>query len=305
MGAAFLYQAAETPNQRVERDANISCGLIGQGFGRAPHPGRWPANQLNKRVKFTVTDYLRKVVQEYWYIDEKGILSLVAQCNEYLEEERSYVKSKSNEKKTGLHLAIKAIAAIFGSVNVKTDISQNISRGFQETTKIIKRAEQHLSDLIDKLNQNGQLSFFKNINELLLAKEAELPLFCIASIDFLLDKEYYLEKDESYSLLLPNNNLSNNVSDLIKKEKFVLFKANIEEHSFPALNWQRVVLGASLEKWMCIRIDNGIPDFGKTSHLGIILRESLSSPIKIKFLGHVTKMGTSLYIKPYAIWDIS
>ncbi len=36
-----VYQLSFTiVTQRVERDANIRCGLTGQGFGRAPHSNR-------------------------------------------------------------------------------------------------------------------------------------------------------------------------------------------------------------------------------------------------------------------------
>jgi hypothetical protein len=176
-----------------------------------------------------MSDYLRKVVKEYWYLDEKGVLSLISQFNDYLEVEKTHVKSKSKGRKAGIHLALKAIAAIFGNASVNTDIEQNISRGFQETTKIIKKTEQYLSQLIDQLNLSGQLYFFENINELMVKKEEDLPLFCVASMDFLLDKEYYLERDEFYSFLLPSSNLSNRVMELIKKEKFVLFKAQVSD----------------------------------------------------------------------------
>jgi hypothetical protein len=252
-----------------------------------------------------MTNYLDKDVKNYWYIDEKGVLSLVSQCNDYFEEEKTSIQSSSKARKSSLNLAIKALAAIFGSASVNTNIEQNISNGQQQAYRFTKKAEQHLDQIIEYLKKRGQLSVFNEVENFIDIAEENLPLFCIASISFYLDKEYYLEHDESYSSLLPNNNLSSQITELIKIEKFILFKADLDKCLLPSHKWQRVVLGASLEKWLSVRVDsNGAPSFGKTSHLALLLRESVSSPININLLGHVTKMGTSLYIKPYAIWDI-
>lgn len=251
-----------------------------------------------------MTKILGKSLKEYWYIDEKGILSLVSQCNEYLEEEKASQQSTSKERKAKLHLAIKALAAIFGSANAETDIEQNIANRHQDSIKYIKRTEQHLENVIKYLLDNNQLTEISNIDQLIDLDQDMLPLFCVARINFLLDKVYYFEKNPHVSLL-PNNNISSQIVELILKEKFILFKADIGQCKSISSKRQRVVLGASLEKWLAARIDsNGSPYIGRTSHLSGILRESVTSPINIKFFGHVTKMGTSLYIKPYAIWDV-
>lgn len=247
---------------------------------------------------------LGKSLKEYWYIDEKGILSLVSQCSEYLEEEKASEQSTSKERKTKLHLAIKALAAIFGSASADTGIEQNIANKQQDSFKYIKRTEQHLKNVIKYLLENNQLTEINNIKQLIGLGQDRLPLFCVARIDFLLDTEYYFENNPHVSLL-PNNIVSSQIVELILKEKFILFKADMGQCKSISNKWQRIVLGASLEKWLAARIDsNGAPYIGRTSHLSGILRESVISPINIKFLGHVTKMGTSLYIKPYAIWDI-
>ena len=252
-----------------------------------------------------MTNCLDKDVKNYWYIDEKGVLSLVSQCNDYFEEEKTTTKSTSEERKPGLNLATKAQAAIFGSASISTNVEQNISKGQQQAYRFTKKAEQSLDQIIEYLKKVGQLSVFNGIEQFVDIAEENLPLVCMASISFYLDKEYYLEHDETYSSLLPNYNLSSHISELLKKEKFILFKADLEKCLFSSNKWQRVVLGASLEKWESVRLDNnGVPSFGECSPLAIILRDSVSSPININLLGHVTKMGTSLYVKPYAIWDI-
>lgn len=133
----------------------------------------------------------------------------------------------------------------------------------------------------------------------------KLPLFCIAELRFNLDDDYYLEKTDPYILLSEKKCPTNYLIELIKKEKFVLFKADLPIEFSCRQKWKRVVLGASLEKWPSVHIDDeGNADFGRTSHLALLLRASVESPVSLNFLGHVTKMGSSLYIKPYAIWDI-
>jgi len=89
-----------------------------------------------------MTSCLDKDVKNYWYIDEKGVLGLVSQCNDYLEEEKTTTQSTSKERKSGLNLAIKAQAAIFGSASISTNVGQNISKGQQQAYSFTKKAEQ-------------------------------------------------------------------------------------------------------------------------------------------------------------------
>ncbi|MFH1019903.1 MAG: hypothetical protein V1782_04705 [Pseudomonadota bacterium] len=252
-----------------------------------------------------MTNSSNNKIRTYWYIDEKGILSLISQCTEYFEEERTIEKHKSQDKKSGIKLAIKALAAIFGSASAEANIEQIISSRQQQTVRNSQKIEQHLNKLTNYLINHNQIYVFDSIDTFLEIEENKLPLFCMAEFKFCLDDDYYLEKTDPYVSLSEKAHPTNYLLDLIKKEKFLLFKMDLNGDSSYHQKWNRVVLGASLEKWLSVKIDNeGNADFGRTSHLALLLRESIGSPISLNFLGHVTKMNTSLYIKPYAIWDI-
>lgn len=244
-------------------------------------------------------------IKNYWYIDEKGVIALIAQCKEYFEEERVIAKHKTQDRKASFKLAVKALAAIFGSASADAGIEQNISRGEHHAFRFSQKTEQQLNELINHLIDSDQVCFFENIVAFLEIKKEKLPLFCIAELRFTLDDDYYLEKTDPYVLLSEKKHPTEYLVELIKKEKFVLFKAELPIEFSYGQTWERVVLGASLEKWPSVHIDDkGNADFGRISHLAILLRGSVESPVNLKFLGHVTKMGSSLYIKPYAIWDI-
>lgn len=251
-----------------------------------------------------INQFTRKIhlLNNYWYLDSDGIRSLVSQCSDYLQLEKSSERSDSKAGKIGIRLAVKALAAIFGSASINTHLEQNTSIANQESYKFIKETENYLDELLKYLKNSKQLFSYKTIDEFLTIDEKSLPLFCIAEMPFLLDKDYYLEKSDPYSLLFETHQFD--VCDHVKKENFILLKGDLECNP-DVTRWRNIVLGGSLSKWTNVYKDkDGNSNFGLTSHLGILLRESVSSPINFNFFGHITKMGLSLYIKPYAIWNI-
>ena len=130
---------------------------------------------------------------------------MVSQCTDSFKNETTSVNTISKERKTGLNLAVKALAAIFGSAEAKTNIEQNTSTVIQESNKITKKVEQHLVQLVNYLKESNQLHYYYDIDQLLVIKEEFLPLFCIAHIHFYLDKEYYLETHSCTAFLRKRN----------------------------------------------------------------------------------------------------
>ena len=241
----------------------------------------------------------KKGTRTYLYLDHKGIVSLVSQCEELREQGRAGMNAPLTGKELGLQLAVKSMGAIFGSENSK-NYELYITTAGHPTKTASKKAEQFLNQVTDYLKEQKGLVTLEKIDEFLAIAETALPLFCMASLKFRLDTIFYLESSMARAMTAGDKD---GIIALIIKNKFVILRADLEGALRHKSNWQKITLGAGLGKWCSVYLnEGGHPEFGKTSPLADLLRASIDGPITLSFFGHMIKAGTSLYIKPFAIW---
>ena len=239
--------------------------------------------------------------KSYWYLDEHGINSLLSQCNDYMKKEIKIENLTNSERNKGFKFSIGSISAIFASLSADADISHKQSSGRREILTLQKSDEQKLNDLIENLTSLKQLKIFESQDDFITISNKDLPLFCIASLKFKIDKEFYL-KDISHPKKITEAEIFPlKIMERIAEEKFIVLNVIYSGQR----DWKKITLGGSLRKWESVRVDeNGIPSFGRTSHLFFLLSGAVDSTIELSFFGSVTKINDGLYIKPYAIWNI-
>jgi len=238
-------------------------------------------------------------IKRYWYFDHQGIASLDFQSKEFRDAKRQG-KGSIKGKQLGLQLALKAMGEIFGSARAKSFALYSTAGNHSVTDPVGKNAR-HLNKLLKYLTDRDALVLIERVDDFLKTEETALPLFCIARLKFLLDTKFYLESSMARSA--PHGD-KEGIIDLIIRNKFVVLRADLDESSTRRPRWKRITMGAGLVKWAFTHLnENGNPEFERSSDLAGLLRTSIDQPILRDFFGHVIKAGTSLYIKPFAIWD--
>ncbi len=243
----------------------------------------------------------KKKEKKFWYLDHTGIMGLVSQCERFTKEGRTVAKGALKGKELGLQLAVKSMGTIFGSESAKTYEMYSGTTGRKKPEYSAENTEQLLTRVTNYLKRKKGLVSFKGVDEFLKIDEAALPLFCTASLRFFLDSKFYLESSMARNV---TDGIKNGIVELIIKNKFIVLRADLEGVPLNHAKWQKVTMGASLAKWTSVYLnEKGNPEFGKTSDLALLLRTSIDEPIDLGFFGHMIKAGTSLYIKPFAIWE--
>ncbi len=236
--------------------------------------------------------------KDFWYLDHQGIRGLEFERKEFSRKDRASENGSLKGKKLGLKFAVKAMGEIFGSERAKSYALYSASSGRHGSPD--KGMEQTLNRVMNYLAGQDALVSVAEIDELLGIEETALPAFCTAGLQFLLDTKFYLESSMARTVTQGDKD---GIIELIMKNKFVVLRADQGGSSLRRPRWQRITMGAGLGKWASVYLnEKGNPEFGKPSALDTLLRTSIDTPVRLNFFGHVIKAGTSLYIKPFAIW---
>jgi hypothetical protein len=225
-----------------------------------------------------MTQELRRFI----YLDPEGIRSLYAQLSEFSERERraSEQKKKSTSGKGQLNL--KVIAGLFGG-SAETELTQSRDSEVLTERKLIKEDEQKLVEIETALSERGSLLEVNTINILAYISVDRLPAFIRGRLP--LTTRGFYDKDT--------------VKEVMDSQT-VTFRLYITDKS---CLWPLISMGGSLSKFIGVDVrENGTAIMGYTSHLAIMLRALESEPHDLGVLGQIHKTGSSLYIKPYAIW---
>ena len=225
-----------------------------------------------------MTQELRRFI----YMDSEGIRSLYAQLSKLSERERraSEQKKKSTSGKGQLNL--KVIAGLFGG-SAETELTQTRNSEVLTERILIKEDEQKLVEIESALSEKGSLLEANTVNILAYIPIDHLPAFIRGRL--LLTTRGFYDKDIVKEVL---------------DSQTVTFRLDITDKF---CLWPLIRMGGSLSKFTGAGVkENGTAIMGYTSHLAILLRALETDPLYLGVLGQIHKTGSSLYIKPYAIW---
>jgi hypothetical protein len=225
----------------------------------------------------------------WWYLDEDGINKLYNfVCSEYGK------------------LSFKKISHLIKKITRRNNEASLINERFVHSNEAISKLE-HVVTYLYRKEMVREINFqsFPSI------EKGNLPFFAISNLPFKLDSTFYIRDDDfcykinDKKVFIGSADFLDMLEERVNRYKAVVFELDKNSCNLKESCWDKVFMGGGLGKWRNTYFnENGEPILpGRTGHLPMILRESMCNPISWKSFGFVLKARTSLYIKPFAIWD--
>jgi hypothetical protein len=226
-------------------------------------------------------------LRRFLYLDSRGINSLHSQLSEFSEKERRDSEQKKKSTSGKGRLCLKIFSGIFNGTG-ETELTHTSDSEAQTERTLFKTEEQRLVEIETAISKIDSLLELKIVTVGKLAKISveSLPMFIKGKLPFTVKGSSDID-----------------IVEEINNAQFITFELDQSSLLEGFSLWPRISMGGSLSKFKDAQeTGNGKWRIGLTSHLGIMLREFQIRPHNFGIFGQVQQTGSSLYIKPYAIW---
>ncbi|MDO8727913.1 MAG: hypothetical protein Q7J35_17825 [Candidatus Methanoperedens sp.] len=225
-------------------------------------------------------------LRRFLYLDSRGINSLHSQLSEFSEKERRDSEQKKKSTSGKGRLSLKIFSGILNATG-ETELTKTSDSETQTGKTSFKTEEQRLVEIETAISKIALLELkIVTVGKLAKISVESLPMFIKGKLPFT------VKGSSDIDIVREINNA-----------QFITFELDQSSLLEGFSLWPRILMGGSLSKFKDSQeTGNGKWRIGLTSHLGIMLREFQIRPHNFGIFGQVQQTGSSLYIKPYAIW---